>query len=229
MSTTDTTPDQGHLTRFQIWKRIDPLISEAWSAPISVSIHPNLIAVDVQFQHDDRAAVDGAFAAMQLTVHPKLDLSHTFDAQAPDETRRYGYWGYGAVSPLLPNISLRLWCHLHTRVDASAHWDGPILARPVGDMNLMQVTVRDRDGEAPWGVGLTTPCVRTVEISTACPVCGGPRGVPFGINSCDDGAFYWVQGWENPCGHRDSYAAVLAEAAALQAEASSAATPAVNR
>lgn len=83
-------------------------------------------------------------------------------------------------------------------------------------MDTMQVTVRDRSTEAAWGSsGLTTPHLRTVTISARCPVCDGPRGVPTGLNSCDDGAFYWVQVWDNPCGHVDQYAAVMTEAAAL--------------
>ncbi|OHV42158.1 hypothetical protein BBK14_11085 [Parafrankia soli] len=82
--------------------------------------------------------------------------------------------------------------------------------------DTMQVTVRDRAAEAPWGSGLTTPITRKITISALCPVCGGRRGEPFGINSCDDGAYYWVQGWNNPCGHRDMYVAVLAEARELE-------------
>lgn len=76
----------------------------------------------------------------------------------------------------------------------------------------MIVTVRDRASESPWGSGPTNPVTRTVTISAYCPVCGERRGEPYGINSCDDGAFYWVQGWTNPCGHVDTYAAVLTEA-----------------
>lgn len=79
----------------------------------------------------------------------------------------------------------------------------------------MTVTVRDRSSEAPWGQGLTSPVTRKVTISAECPVCGGRRGEPRGLNSCDDGAYYWVQVWDNPCGHVDSYADVVAEARAL--------------
>lgn len=84
----------------------------------------------------------------------------------------------------------------------------------------MKVTIRDRSSEAPWGSsGLLSPCVRTVEIADTCPQCGGKRGEPFGMNQCDDGAYYWVQGWHNPCGHVDHYEAVAREAKALAEKA----------
>ncbi len=76
----------------------------------------------------------------------------------------------------------------------------------------MTVTVRDRSAESPWGVGLTRPCTRKIEISPFCPTCGERRGEPEGLNQCDDGAFYWVQVWQNPCGHQDMYADVITEA-----------------
>ena len=82
----------------------------------------------------------------------------------------------------------------------------------------MQVRVRDRSAEAPWGVGLTNPVVRTVEISANCPVCGGPRGVPRNLNQVDDGAYYSVDVWTNPCGHVDHYAVVVKEVAARLSE-----------
>ncbi len=80
----------------------------------------------------------------------------------------------------------------------------------------IKVRVRDRSAEAPWGYGLTSPVVRTVEISADCPKCGQPRGERRGLNQCDDGAFYNVEVWDNPCGHVDQYADVVKEAAALK-------------
>lgn len=80
----------------------------------------------------------------------------------------------------------------------------------------MKVRVRDRGSEAPWGHGLTNPIVRTITISDSCPVCGGLRGTPRNLNQCDDGAYYSVDVWDNPCGHLDSYASVLAEARAAE-------------
>lgn len=78
--------------------------------------------------------------------------------------------------------------------------------------DTMTVTIRDRSAEAPWGYGLTAPITRMVTISAFCPVCGERRGEPRGMHQCDDGAWYWVQVWENPCGHIDRYADVVIEA-----------------
>lgn len=77
---------------------------------------------------------------------------------------------------------------------------------------LMTVRVRDRDAEAPWGSpGLITPRVRTITISALCPECPGLRGEPMNRDLCDDGAYYSVDVWTNPCGHVDTHEAVLAE------------------
>lgn len=83
----------------------------------------------------------------------------------------------------------------------------------------MTVTVRDRNAESPWGSGLTNPITRKVEISAFCqqPGCGARRGEPRYEQRCDDGAFYSVQKWDNPCGHVDHYTHVLAEASARAA------------
>lgn len=90
----------------------------------------------------------------------------------------------------------------------------------------IEVCVRDRSAEAPWGVGLTNPVVRRVTISAYCPACGGPRGERRGLNQCDDGAYYWVEVWDNPCGHVDRYEAVVVEAERLTATAAVSATTA---
>ena len=87
--------------------------------------------------------------------------------------------------------------------------------------DVMTVTVRDRNAETPWGVGLIRPVVRTITISAFCPTCGGRRGEPRSIDQCDDGAYYWVQVWSNPCGHVDMYANVVIEAARLATAVSS--------
>jgi hypothetical protein len=55
-----------------------------------------------------------------------------------------------------------------------------------------------------------------VEISKTCPVCGGPRGEPGWYNFCEDGEWYSVNTWQNPCGHVDHYADVLIEAGYAQ-------------
>lgn len=76
----------------------------------------------------------------------------------------------------------------------------------------MTVTIRDRSKEAAWGSGPTSPRTMKITIPAYCPLCGGRRGEPRGANACDDGTWYWVQQWDNPCGHVDRYEAVLAEA-----------------
>lgn len=87
----------------------------------------------------------------------------------------------------------------------------------VTDSSTMTVRVRDRASEKPWGVGFTDPCVRTVTISAACPKCGGERGEPRNLNQAEDGAYYSVDIWTNPCGHVDYYGDVVKEADALEA------------
>lgn len=96
---------------------------------------------------------------------------------------------------------------------------GRKLARDIAHAALadtVTVRVRDRASEGPWGSGFTNPCVRDVVISRACRVCGERRGEPRNSNECDDGAFYSVDVWTNPCGHSDYYTYVLAEARALE-------------
>ena len=88
-----------------------------------------------------------------------------------------------------------------------------VAARLVHHLTEMVVTVRDRSAEMPWGVGLIDPVTRKIVISAYCPQCGGRRGEPRGRNAVDDGAYYWVQVWDNPCGHVDAYTAVIREAA----------------
>jgi len=88
----------------------------------------------------------------------------------------------------------------------------------MSETKTMTVTVRDRASEAPWGVGLTSPVTRKITISAFCPIDGRRRGEPHSLNSCDDGAFYSVDAWDNPCGHLDTYRDVLAEARAMAAD-----------
>lgn len=83
----------------------------------------------------------------------------------------------------------------------------------------MVVTVLDREAmNAAWGCGPGPGVIlRTVRIHDRCPVCGGPRGTPVRRTFCEDGEWYSVDCWENPCGHRDMYADVLIEAVMLAA------------
>jgi hypothetical protein len=78
----------------------------------------------------------------------------------------------------------------------------------------MKVTVADRFAQTQsWGHGRGgAPPLRTVEISCTCPVCGGPRGKPGWMRTHEDGDWFDISVWANPCGHLDKYAAVLIEA-----------------
>lgn len=78
----------------------------------------------------------------------------------------------------------------------------------------MNVTIIDRAAQAAaWGKGSAGPgsFLRTVEIADICPTCGGPRGAVVRRHMYEDGDIYDVDTWENPCGHVDTYAAVITE------------------
>lgn len=55
-----------------------------------------------------------------------------------------------------------------------------------------------------------------VEISTKCPICGGPRGEPYAGLSYDGSMRLQVSQWNNPCGHIDKYSSVREEVKAKQ-------------
>lgn len=44
-----------------------------------------------------------------------------------------------------------------------------------------------------------------VEIADTCPVCGENRGTPKPYYFCEDGEWFTVDIWDNPCGHIDKY------------------------
>ncbi|WP_160051080.1 hypothetical protein [Nocardiopsis sp. FR26] len=85
---------------------------------------------------------------------------------------------------------------------------------PPPEEGTMTVRVRDQGAESPWGSGLIRPAVRTVTIAATCPSCGGPRGTAQSTRQHDDGVTYYVDTWENPCGHSDYYGHVIEEARA---------------
>ncbi|MFB7115173.1 hypothetical protein [Streptomyces sp. NPDC056291] len=75
------------------------------------------------------------------------------------------------------------------------------------------VTVRVPDyGPQPGYEGV---CIRTVDISSRCRRCGGPRGPIRSHTFVKDGTRLVCDAWENDCGHQDDYRFVLAEARAL--------------
>lgn len=44
-----------------------------------------------------------------------------------------------------------------------------------------------------------------IEIADTCPVCGCKRGKPTPGQFCEDGEWFMVDTWRNPCGHLDMY------------------------
>jgi hypothetical protein len=53
----------------------------------------------------------------------------------------------------------------------------------------------------------------TTTLQWVCPVCGGPRGEVHPAMSYDGSRRLACDGWTNPCGHLDTYAAARLEAA----------------
>jgi len=50
-----------------------------------------------------------------------------------------------------------------------------------------------------------------IRIGSKCPVCNGLRGKPYEYRFCDDGEWFTVDKWDNPCGHLDKYGDVYKE------------------
>lgn len=71
---------------------------------------------------------------------------------------------------------------------------------------IQQMIVTIPSSSEHAGIGLIT-----LEISDTCPQCGGPRGKVFGTHSFDGSRRLNVDGWNNPCGHVDTYAQVRQE------------------
>ncbi len=59
----------------------------------------------------------------------------------------------------------------------------------------------------------------TIEIADNCPVCGQRRGTPYEYSFCEDGEWFSVDKWDNPCGHLDFYGECLTEARHIVASA----------
>ena len=80
----------------------------------------------------------------------------------------------------------------------------------------MRVTIVDREAiKRDWGQGFNGVMAHylvTVDIADTCPTCGQPRGEPRLTRQCEDGDWYSVHQWSNPCGHIDLYRKVLTEA-----------------
>lgn len=65
------------------------------------------------------------------------------------------------------------------------------------------VTIIERHGWIRRIVRVTVPWT--------CLECGEPRGEPYNLNMAEDGDYFSVDVWDNPCGHIDKYNDVLAE------------------
>jgi hypothetical protein len=124
------------------------------------------------------------------------------------------------IRPVPAGRSIRLSQHVSAQVLAALTAPDPA---PVELPDTMTVRVRDEAAESrAWGHGGGAPVFRTVTISAFCPLDGQRRGTPHSHRFADDGDWYNVDRWDNPCGHTDYYAAVLAEATARNAAAAEA-------
>ena len=74
----------------------------------------------------------------------------------------------------------------------------------------MIVTVMYRNGLTHYPV--------TIEINDHCPKCGRKRGKPYPYRFCEDGEWFTVDKWDNPCGHIDYYKDVIKEAQRIKNE-----------
>lgn len=116
------------------------------------------------------------------------------------------------IRPVPPGRPTRLSQHVSAQVLAALVAD----TTPVQLPDTMTVTVRDDAAEArAWGHGGGLR-FRTVTISAFCPRDGQRRGTPYNHRFPNDGDWYNVDRWDNPCGHVDMYDAVLAEADAAE-------------
>ena len=55
-----------------------------------------------------------------------------------------------------------------------------------------------------------------IEILNNCPKCAGPRGEVVSSEHREFGQTYFLDNWENPCGHIDTYEEVYKEAQRLK-------------
>ncbi|QKW07012.1 hypothetical protein HUT18_11955 [Streptomyces sp. NA04227] len=81
------------------------------------------------------------------------------------------------------------------------------LPKPAPRPTSMTYRVCDRG----TGSGYVGVSVRSIVLSAECPRCGGPRGSAVPQRFHEDGDWYTVDKWDNPCGHVDTYTSVLAE------------------
>ncbi|MFE9127716.1 hypothetical protein ACFYOF_20300 [Streptomyces sp. NPDC007148] len=103
---------------------------------------------------------------------------------------------------------------------AAKHDDGTaVWVRYVGtadDLEPMPDRIRVRVPDYGPGRGYEGVHIATVEISSRCQRCGGPRGPRRSHHFRKDDATHVCDRWENSCGHQDDYRRVRAEARSLR-------------
>ena len=67
-------------------------------------------------------------------------------------------------------------------------------------MSSRSIVIPDRSG---WGYTGVNPT--RITVPWVCIFCGGERGEPYWHNFCEDGHWYQVHRWDNPCGHVEKY------------------------
>lgn len=80
----------------------------------------------------------------------------------------------------------------------------------------MKVTIFYRNNFKSVGGDGWTYHPLTIEISDLCPVCRCKRGIPYPYRFCEDGEWFTVDKWDNPCTHIDKYCDVYDESKLLE-------------
>ncbi|MFE0541063.1 hypothetical protein [Streptomyces sp. NPDC058891] len=103
---------------------------------------------------------------------------------------------------------------------AAKHDDGTaVWVRYIGstdDLEPMPDTMRVRVPDYRPRSGYEGVQIATIEISSRCQRCGGPRGPVRPHHFRKDDRHLVCERWENACGHQDMYPSVLAEARRLE-------------
>lgn len=83
------------------------------------------------------------------------------------------------------------------------------------EIKVREVEVIDRaELDASWGQDNYRIRTKTIRVPWVCPKCGGPRGHELRRSSVfEDGSSAFPHTWDNPCGHKDTYAEMVKEAA----------------
>lgn len=209
--------------------RADGSFCYAWHAvapalPVDV-IDAVALAAEAEstFPFDENDAVDLAFLAdagwrhVDGDIWTSADGDHVFETRFDDPTDSFPI----QIRAVPDGQPIRLTQLVSAQVLAA------LIAgtAPAQLPDTMTVRVLDRGAqERAWGHGGGAPVIRTVTISAFCPQDGQRRGTPYNHRFHEDGDWYNVDCWDNPCGHKDMYTAVLAESTALEAAAATSET-----